>query len=337
MFNLNGVSNVRITGFCSSSQLHSCPSTGSSSTDGLLVQVSGQGNNSNITYSYNSMISNGVNVSNNALANANILIDHNSFIGFTSSNESSRVNIVSDNSCPNGITVSNNIISGGVADGMNTSGNSCGTKFLKNDISDIVESSCGGIHCDGFQDNGGGVNTVLDGNYFHNVTNCWQITDGTTNLTITNNVCSTASDSTHSGQLSPTGLVFSHNTIASPQAMNVGNNSAGQPASNITSTNNIFNGQLVVNGGQTVSGPFTQNYNLCYSGGCAGANSLSGKPTYVGGSIPSSYTGFVLTSSSLGYGAANDGKDMGMCTTSSTGSTPTTGPTAPSNLSAIVQ
>ena len=306
-FNLNGVSNVTVTGF-----------SGSSSSGGLLVQVAGQGNNSNITFSNNAMTSNGVNISNNAIANANILIDHNTFIGFTSSNESSRINIVSDNSCPNGITVSNNTISGGQADGMNTSGASCGTQFLNNDISNIIEANCGGIHCDGFQDNGGGVNTVLDGNYFHNVSNCWQITDGTTNLTMTNNVCTSSSDASHAGQISPSGLTFKHNTIASPLAINIGNDSHGTSSSNIVSTNNIFNGGLVVNGGQNVTGTFTQDYNLCYSGGCSGSHSLSGTPTYVGGANPTTWAGFALTSTSKGHASASDGLDMGITVSGST-------------------
>jgi hypothetical protein len=320
-FNLNGVSNVTINGF-----------SGSSSSGGLLVQVGGQGNNSNITFSNNAMTTNGVTISNNALANANILINNNTFIGFASSNESSRVNIVSDNSCPNGITVSNNEMSGGESDGMNTSGGSCGTQFLNNNIHNILEANCNGIHCDGFQDNGGGVNTVLSGNYFHNVSNCWQITDGTTNLTMTNNVCAADPGSSHSGQISPTGLTFIHNTIVGPGDINIGNNSGGGSSSNIMSMDNIFNGQLVVNGGQTVTGTFTQDYNLCYAGGCAGAHTLNGTPTYVGGSSPTIYAGYALTSGSLGFQAGSDGKDLGINVAGSVQPPPTVLPPTQLNL-----
>lgn len=308
-FNLNGVSNVTITGF-----------SGSSSSGGMLVQVSGQGNNSHIHFTHNAMTDNGVQVQNNTNANADILIDSNTFIGFTASNESARLNIVSDSGCPNGITVSNNVFSGGRSDGMNTSGASCGTIFSHNEISNIDEPNCNGIHCDGFQDNGGGVSTVLDGNWFHHVSNCWQITDGTTNLSMTNNVCDGGYDgNSHSGQMSPTGLTFNHNTIVSSANINVGNNSGGQSASNIVSTNNIFNGELAVNPGQSVTGTFTQNFNLCYSGGCTGANSLSGVPTYVGGSLPSTYAGYQLTVGSIGHNAASDGKDMGVIVVGSGG------------------
>jgi hypothetical protein len=329
-FNLNGVSNVKVSGFCDT-DLPSCPTSNGSNTGGFLVQVAGQGNNSNITYSYNSMTSNGVQVENNAVANAAILIDHNSFIGFTNSNESSRLNIVSDNSCPNGITVSNNVISGGQSDGMNTSGNSCGTQFLNNDISNILESNCGGIHCDGFQDNGGGVNTTLSGNYWHNVSNCWQITDGTTNLTMTNNVCQTGSDSSHTGQLSPQTMTFTHNTIISPgESINIGNDSTGKSVSNLTIINNVFaGGTPAINPGQSVSGTFVQNYDLCPSG-CPGSNSLNGNPTFVGGTSPSSYPGYALTATSLGHGAASDSGNMGIAING-------TQPGTPSGLVATVQ
>src|SRR5271170_7397011 len=131
-FNFNGVSNVKITGFCDT-DLPSCPTSNGSNTGGLLVSNAGQGNSSNITYSYNSMTTNGVQVQNNPNANAAILIDHNSFVGFATSNESSRLNMVSDSGCPNGITISNNIISGGESDGINTSGASCGTQIINND------------------------------------------------------------------------------------------------------------------------------------------------------------------------------------------------------------
>jgi hypothetical protein len=303
-FNLNGVSSVIITGFQSPSSLNG----------GVVIQVDGHGSNTNVTVSHNDMPSSGVMVTNNAVANANILIDSNTFIGYASSGETDRINIISDNSCPNGITVSNNIISGGQSDGMNTSGNSCGTKFLNNDISNIFESNCGSIHCDGFQDNGGGINTVLSGNYWHNVSNCWQITDGTTNLTMTNNVCQTASsNSSHAGQLSPQTMTFSHNTIVSPgENINIGNDSSGNSASNLTITNSVFDGgTIVVNPGQSVGGTFIQDHNLCPSG-CAGSHSLNGNPTFVGGSSPSSYAGYVLSATSIGRGGASDLTNMGI-------------------------
>jgi hypothetical protein len=299
-FSLNGVSNVTITGF-----------SGSSSSGGLLVQVTGQGNNSNITFSHNAMTDNGVQIQNNTLANANILIDSNTFDGFTTANESSRLNIVNDSGCPNGIIVSNNDFGGGRSDGMNSSGNSCGTQYLNNTIHDILEVNCNGIHCDGFQDNGGGVNLVLNGNFFYNVSNCWQITDGTMNLTMSNNVCVNEPGASHVGQIAPQTLLFKHNTITANLNMNIGNDSGGRSSSNITMTDNIFSVQPSVNGGQTVTGTFIQDYNLCLSG-CVGAHSKSGSPTFSGGSSPTTYVGYALNPGSVGVNAGSDGKSLGI-------------------------
>jgi hypothetical protein len=317
LFNLNGVSNVTITGF-----------SGSSSSHGLYVQVAGQGNNSNITFSHNAMTTNGVNISNNALANANILIDSNTFIGFTSSGESSRVNIVSDNACPNGITVSNNLMSGGQSDGIDISGNSCQTQIINNEITGIIESNCGGIHCDGFQDNGGGNGTVLSGNYFHNNSDCFLLDDSSSNYVIKNNVCTTSSDSSFWMQFGGAQTItLDHNTIASTVGAQYGNDHNGNPSSNVTFTNNIFYSQPQDNAGQPVSGAFLQDYNLCRSG-CVGPHSLNGQPTFVGGNSPTTYAGFALTSTSVGHNAGRDGMDIGMNATSDPPPTPPTGLTA---------
>jgi hypothetical protein len=52
-----------------------------------------------------------------------------------------------------------------------------------------------------------------------------------------------------------------------------------------------------------------------FLGGCPGTNrdcnSISGTPTFVGGSNPSTNAGFALTSGSTGHNAASDGTDMG--------------------------
>lgn len=321
-FNLNGVSNVLVTGFKSPSSLDG----------GVLIQVAGQGNNSNISITHNDMPSAGVNVSNNALAKAAILIDSNTFIGYASSGESTRINIVSDNSCPNGITVSNNTISGGQADGIDISGNSCQTQILNNDISNILESNCGGIHCDGLQDNGGGNGTHIKGNYFHNVSDCILLDDGSSNYLIEDNVCSTGSGSSYWMQFGgASNITLNHNTVISSVGAQYGNDHNGNPSSNVTFTNNIFYSLPQDNPGQPVSGTFTESYNLCLSG-CSGSHDVNGTPTYVGGASPSSYAGFALTSGSLGHAAASDGTDIGFSTGTITG-----GPSAPTALVAVVQ
>jgi hypothetical protein len=304
-FNLNGVSNVTITGF-----------SGTSSSGGLLVQVAGQGNNSNITFSKNAMTSNGVNISNNALANANILITNNTFDGFTTSGESTRVNVVSNNACPNGITISNNDMGFGQADGIDVSGNSCQTQILNNTIHDILEQNCGGIHCDGFQDNGGGNGTHLKGNYFYNVSDCFLLDDGSSNTLIEDNVCRTStSNSSYWMQFGGASkITLNHNTIISAAGSQYGNDHNSNPSSNVTFTNNIFPSQPSQNPGQPVSGTFLSDYNLCGSS-CTGSHSMTGTPVYVGGSSPTTYAGYALASGSMGKVAANDAIDIGIAVT----------------------
>jgi hypothetical protein len=321
-FNLNGVSNLLITGFSNPSTL----------SGGVAIQVAGQGNNSNITVSHNDMPTTGVNISNNALANANILVDSNTFIGYSSSGESDRINIVSDNSCPNGITISNNIISGGQSDGINISGNSCQTQILNNTISGIIEANCGGIHCDGFQDNGGGNGTHISGNYFYNNSDCFLLDDGSSNYLIENNVCSTSSDSSYWMQFGGAStMTFRHNTIISTVGAQYGNDHNGNPSSNVTFIDNILYSQPSGNPGQPVSGTFTQDYNLCLSN-CVGAHSLNGTPVYSGGTSPNSYAGFVLASSSTGYNAGNDGNNIGIINSSGPVNPGTPAPPAPPTL-----
>jgi hypothetical protein len=300
-FNLNGVSNVTITGF-----------SGSASSGGLLVQSTGQGNNTNITFSYNAMSSNGVAIENNGAANANIDIAHNSFVGFAASGEQSRVDIVSDNACPNGITVEYNRLSGGESDGIDISGNSCQTQITHNEIDGILEQNCGGIHCDAFQDNGGGNGTVLAYNYIFNVSDCFLLDDGSSNYNIHDNVCETnSSDSSYWMQFGGAQTItLNHNTVLSTNGAQYGNDHNGNPSSNVTFTNNILYSDPVQNAGQPVAGTFNESYNLCPSG-CTGHNEITATPTFTGGSSPSTWTGFALASGSAGTNNSSDGLNRG--------------------------
>ena len=113
---LTGVSNLAIAGFG--------PTNGSSDSAGMLAQGEYEGPNYNIVWSYNSMSTEGVEVTQNAMTNANILITHNWFVGFTSSGEADRINLDtrSSSNCPNGVVVSYNLIKGGESDGIDIAG-----------------------------------------------------------------------------------------------------------------------------------------------------------------------------------------------------------------------
>jgi len=312
-FNLNAVSNITITGF-----------SGSSTSGGIDILTSGNGTNSNITFSYNAMTAAGVNIGNNDIANANIIIDHNTFIGFTAAGEQDRllVNTANSTHCPNGVMISNNLISGGRSDGIDIDGGTCGTKIYNNEITGLHEDTvCGGptgIHCDPIQDNGGGMKTDIENNYLHDNSDGILFDDGNTGPDIIkNNVFDNPTYRCIEGQYGD-GSIFDHNTFDCE--VNVGQDHAGDPTTNITFTNNIFGpGQaagfnLYPNLSQF--GSFkVLDYNLYasgeYAGEPAGAHDISGVPTYNGGTEPSTLAGWQLASSSLGRLKASDGSDMG--------------------------
>jgi hypothetical protein len=300
---MNGVSNVTVTGF-----------SGSSSSGGLLVEVAGYGNNSNITFSHNAMNTGGV-VIRNGSANANITITENQFVGFASASETGRMLVYTTSPCPNGVTISHNLMSGGVADGIDIDGGTCGTQILYNVITNIIQANCGAIHCDAIQDNGGGLDTVIDGNWIYNTTDCFGLYDGTTGYLIENNECGPgAVDTSYWMQFGgASGITFDHNTITSTAGAVYGNSNAGQPSSNVTFTNNIWPSKPSDRPGQPVSGTFNDSYNLCASG-CSGSQDITGSPTFVGGSAPSTWAGFALTAGSLGVGNASDGQNRGITT-----------------------
>lgn len=297
----NGVSNITVTGF-----------TGSSVSAGVQMVPAGDGNNTHDSVTYDAMPNNGVFVQ-NAPANSNTLIAHDTFDGYASSGESSRLNIEATSpDCPDGVTVENNQISGGESDGIDTSGESCGTQILHNDISNIVESNCNGIHCDAYQDNGGGEQNVFEGNYMHNVSDCGLFDDGTTGLTYSDNVCTGLSDSLYAIQFGGgVDMTMTHNTFATTEPIEYGNDHNGNPSSNFTFTGNAtMDGVPSLNPGQPAPG-LTEDYNLLSGGSGAGAHDISGSPTFSGGSSPSSFAGFALASGSLGYGM-DAGTSMGV-------------------------
>jgi len=310
-FNLNGVSNVNVTGFG--------PTNGSSSFGGILVNNAGQGNSSNLTISYNAMTSNGVQVTNNTLANANIDIAHSTFIGFASSGESDRLNIGSDSACPDGITVESNLINGGESDGMDIAG-SCDTQILHNLIENVgPESVCNGIHCDGIQ-TVGDTGTVIAYNWLHNDSDCLLMDDGSNGDSIHDNVCDGTTDGYSMQFGGAVNLTMTHNTWGGPAGQSIlwGADHSCNPSTNFTYTNNISEDGLpqlnspTVGGCNTTQGTWgTEDYNLLSGGGGTGPHDINGSPTFTGGSSPSSWAGWALTSGSLGAGNASDGLDRG--------------------------
>jgi len=308
----NGISDVTVTGF-----------SNASSIDGLSLIVAGHGPNSNIAFTDNAMSTTGVSVTDNPIANANISISHNSFVGFTTSGEQARLNIARDTGCPDGITVSYNVMSGGDSDGIDVGGGDCQTQIIHNVVQGVGPGSCNGIHCDGFQDNGGSNHDVVAYNYFRDG-DCFLMDDGSINLTIHDNVCvGTGSYMVQYG--GAINLTIDHNTFASTSGSSMGTWGRDHsiehcvPSANVTLIDNVLGGGLpTLNatdecGQGPPEGTYArEDYNLIQGGGGTGAHDLTGSATFTGGPSPASWAGFKLAPDSLGRANASDGLDRGV-------------------------
>jgi hypothetical protein len=301
-----GASNVAIAGFG--------PTNGSSDVDGMLAQGEYEGPNYNIVWSYNFMSTQGVWVTQNAMTNANILITHNWFVGFTSSGESDRIDLDtrSASNCPNGVVVSYNLIKGGESDGIDVAGGNCGSQILNNEITGIIESNCNGIHCDAIQDAGDGKQTLISGNYFHNNSDGLLFDNGNVGPDIiTNNVFDNPTYRCTEG-IYGDGTVFDHNTFDCE--VNI-----SSTTTNVNFTNNIMGpsslAQLTFYPTDACCTFKTLDYNLhasgAYNGRPTGSHDIIGSPIYIGGTEPSTYAGWALASNSPGVGRASDGTNLG--------------------------
>jgi hypothetical protein len=221
-----------------------------------------------------------------------------------------------------GVTITNNHFGGGgTADGILWGGYG-GTVGPGNVFEDILQSNAGntGAHIDALQLNGAGPgnqgnvsHASIIGNYFSNGSTYIMAPDGSSDITVKDNVFDgrTVNYAYKIQFGSADNVVFEHNTLfgtgaafdskpiyAATHNALVRNNIltsinfktiGGNGCSNCTFTRNLFGPDATVNG----------------------TNNLTGTPTYAGGAAPSTWTGWQLTSSSLGYHAATDGKDIG--------------------------
>ena len=229
--------------------------------------------------------------------------------------------------CPDGVTIAHNVVNATAGDGID-SNNDCGTQIDSNVIENVTQTAADnpfgvecGEHCDGWQDNGGSNEDVLDGNLFYNDTDCFADlpSNDTYNVTFTNNVCAdSAADSGYWAQFVADVMTFNHNTVTSTVGCQTGNSAGGDSFTSPTFTNNIEASACTQNKGQSVSGTVVEDYNLCPPGGTwiscnNGSHDIVGSPTFVGGADPgTNWTGYQLAASSPGHDAASDGTDMGV-------------------------
>jgi len=246
----------------------------------------------------------------------------------------------SNDPSPAGLVVTNSIFEGpGCNDGVDINSGGRGVTIGPgNTFENLQQGSCSN-HVDSIQFNGSDKpGPTITGNFFTNDSTGIAAYDYSNDGVITDNVMTGITQDSLLIAGFDSNSVIEHNTVKGDVIIcgqtHEGNNCTAQIFNNISSGYSVGGGTAT---GQT---PSFFDYNLCTSGSCAfgsnlaGSHSLSGTPTYVGGSNPSTYAGFQLTSTSLGHAAANDSNDMGI---NASGSSTNQPPAAPTGLLATVE
>jgi hypothetical protein len=266
----------------------------------------------------NSTFKGGMFINTTNFNNNNILVDGNTFSGINGSQvpggQEGRLSINwpgGPGSVPSGVTASNNVFNGkGCSDGVQLG--SYGTVVGPGNVfADLTQGSCS-EHVDAIQGYGQ-RNSVIKGNYFIQPRVCIGHYDAASNETIEGNVFvgnGTGADGTQCviDLGSQTNMTFRHNTVRGASmrvgGINTSGGGSGIYTDNIMQETRFSPGPL----GSCTACTFT--HNLFPSGG-SGTNNIVGTPIYVGGLLPTSWSGWQLLSGSPGYRAASDGSDMG--------------------------
>jgi hypothetical protein len=254
--------------------------------------------------------------------NANIVLDHNTFSGINvcSTCYEGRLAVRGyNNTQPVGVTVSNNLFGpGGDSDGVQIIGNAYGVQIGPgNEFRGLAQVSA--AHTDPIQLYGSS-HTLITGNWLHDNATGIMAPDGSDTETITNNVIQTTGYPWPIVMGAADSNVVTHNTLPGSQGTIEVDKSNGGAAS----TGNVIKDNIVTNVANATGGKpqgSTVDYNLS-SGATIGAHDIKGKPTYSGGSSPTTYAGYLLASSSAGRNAASDGTNMGITSAPATPTTP---------------
>jgi hypothetical protein len=217
-----------------------------------------------------------------------------------------------------GITIKNSHFGGndGCSDGIQLGGGSSDILVQANEFEGIEQGDCediNGAHTDPIQLYGTS-DVTIDGNWFHdNSTGIMSPDANGSPFTATNNVMDAGTDGYDFAIEDGGGEndVIRHNTLIGWTIRVDWSNAHDQP-DNETIKDNVLDGDAYVS--PNVTGSVLVDYNLV-PGGSAGAHSINGSPTFVGGSGPCAYK---LRTTSAGHNAASDGRDMGIDTCFST-------------------
>lgn len=251
----------------------------------------------------------------NGLANSNVLFDnntHNNIQGGGQFDSPARIHLSYTSSTHSGVTIQNSLMDGGSADGVQTG---TGVNIIDNEFRNIKEGSCGDCHTDAIQLLGA-TGTVIRGNYIHNVATGIVAFDGVTRALIEHNVVDTGGRPWGIELYADVDSIVRHNTL--PYRAGCDYSSAcGTIALDRKSADPAGRGTIIVDNIatsiRTMNGSTyaERHHNLVRSGAVSG--DISGAPIYVGGTIPTTFSGYQLSTGSLGKGSASSppGSDIG--------------------------
>jgi hypothetical protein len=275
--------------------------------------------------------------------NMALVVDGNKFDGGRQHGFTGRISVRG----VNGLTISNNTISNmptvaDNVDGIQLVGMATNVTIGPGNIfTGILQNSFCSGHCDAIQLYGAGSNIKITGNWFVNDSIFIMAPDGSSSVTLENNVFDSRGTS-HAAKVqmgTAANSIQRHNTVI---GTNIGCTSKpGNPAStNCLVENNILvDASVDFSYGSGCTG-CTRRYNLFDSSGDAsGSNNVIGTPRFLPGTYPAlpptstTWAGWQLAAGSPGENAGNDGRDMGTLYYGAGGSpSPTPTPAAPTNV-----
>jgi hypothetical protein len=254
------------------------------------------------------------------LAHSNVLLDQDQFLNIDAPAGGAPARLWLSYGCStaSGVTVQRSLFAGGDSDGVQTG---CAMTVQDNEFRDIVEHTGTTNHTDSIQCGGGcqGGLTIRR-NWVHQTTPA--VTQGITaydrvqDALVEDNVVDilrTESIEWYSDANS----IIRHNTLvyhppgcgspSLPCGTIYLDHKGGDPAGVGTVVADNIATDISLVSGSTVA---TEDYNLLRTPG-SGPHDITGGPTFVGGTTPTTLAGFALGTGSLGKGAAADGSDLG--------------------------
>jgi hypothetical protein len=291
--------------------------------DGLTLTdiVIGDSRTKNITVR-NSDIPGGTVLRTSELDNANILFDHNVHRDWNKCDGcyEGRLELPgSDNQAQSGVTIQDSEFKGGVSDGIQNGAR--GVKILNNTFHDLVAGTPDGVHTDAIQLYGS-RETIIRGNYFHDVGSKIMAPDGADHELIEDNVFAGDGYPYAIVLFSDVGSIVRHNTLATGSCwfnmrcgvIRVGSKTGGCRYANSCDAGTgtvVEDNILSVLSNTEGSATFTSRFNLFMSDNRGGQGDRKGTPRYVSAN-PTTWADYALAPGSPGKGDASDGSDRGI-------------------------